>query len=90
MAMRYEKLKNYAPSLLPRDMDISLDAEIEEQRELEDPGLTRLLAGVGLIPADTQAQGISEIPANTLSDNISGVMQTTEGFSDERHGQATS
>lgn len=55
MTMRYEKLKDYAPSLLPRDMDISLDAEIEEQleqRELEDPGLTRLLAGVGLIPAD--------------------------------------
>ncbi len=38
----------------------------------------------------TQAQGISEIPANTLSDNISGVMQTMEGFSDGRHGQATS
>ena len=38
----------------------------------------------------TQAQGISEIPANTLNDNISGVMQATEGFSDERHGQATS
>ena len=38
----------------------------------------------------TQAEGISEIPANTLGDNISGVMQPTEGFSDERHRQAIS
>lgn len=55
MTMRYEKLKDCAPSLLPRNMDISLDAEIEEQlaqRDLEDPGLTRLLAGAGLIPTD--------------------------------------
>jgi hypothetical protein len=37
-----------------------------------------------------QTQGVSEIPANTLGDNISGVMQATEGFSDQRHGQATS
>ncbi|CRY69815.1 Uncharacterised protein [Yersinia pekkanenii] len=66
MAMRYEKLKDYAPSLLPRDMDISLDAEIEEQleqRELEDPGLTRLLAGVGLIPADNLS-GASPAPSD--------------------------
>jgi len=38
----------------------------------------------------TQAQGISQIPANTLGDNIDGIMQPLEGVSDQRHGQIPS
>lgn len=38
----------------------------------------------------TQAQGISQIPANTQGDNIDGIMQPPEGISDQRHGQVTS
>jgi hypothetical protein len=30
----------------------------------------------------TQAQSISQIPANTLGDDIDGIMQAFEGFSD--------
>ena len=37
-----------------------------------------------------QAQGIGQIPANTLGDNIDGIMQPPEGFSDQGHGQVTS
>ena len=32
-----------------------------------------------------QTQGIRQIPVNTLRDNIDGIMQVTEGFSDQRH-----
>ncbi|CDG90460.1 conserved hypothetical protein [Xenorhabdus bovienii str. feltiae Florida] len=28
-------------------------------------------------------QNLSEVPPNTLSDNIGGIMQATEGFSDQ-------
>ncbi len=35
------------------------------------------------------AQGISQIQANTLSNDIDGVMQAFKGFLDQRHGQAT-
>jgi hypothetical protein len=37
-----------------------------------------------------QAEGISQIPANTLSNNVDGVMQAFESFSYQRHEQATS
>ena len=37
-----------------------------------------------------EAQGIRQVPADTLSNNINGVMQASEGLSDKRHGQATS
>ena len=33
-----------------------------------------------------QAEGISQIPADTLRDNINGIMQALEGFLDQRHG----
>jgi len=38
----------------------------------------------------TKAERVSEIPADTLSDNIDGIMQANEGFSDQSHGQVTS
>ena len=38
----------------------------------------------------TQAQGIRQIPADTLRDNINRIMQAGEGFSDQRHRQITS
>jgi hypothetical protein len=38
----------------------------------------------------TQAQGISQVPANTLGNNIDGIMQPPEGISDQRHDQVTS
>lgn len=31
-----------------------------------------------------QAQGVSQIPAHTLSDNIDGIVQVFEGVSDQR------
>ena len=34
----------------------------------------------------TQAQGIGKVPANALGDDINGVMESFEGFSDQRHG----
>lgn len=37
-----------------------------------------------------QAQGISQTAANTLGNNIDGIMQSFEGVSDQRHRQATS
>ncbi|MCW2106573.1 UNVERIFIED_ORG: hypothetical protein M2402_003756 [Rahnella aquatilis] len=37
-----------------------------------------------------QAEGISQISANTLSNNIEGIEQAFEGFSYQRHEQATS
>lgn len=90
MTMRYEKLKDCAPSLLPRDMDISLDAEIEEQleqRKLEDPGLTRLLSGVGLISADNLS-GTSPAP----SDNQTGAdpLSSVKSLSTPINPQSTS
>lgn len=36
-----------------------------------------------------RAQGISQILANTLGNNIDGIMQPLEGISDQRHGQVT-
>lgn len=38
----------------------------------------------------SQAQGISQIPSDTLSNNIDGIMQAFEGISEQRHRQATS
>jgi len=38
----------------------------------------------------SQTQGISQIPANTLSDDIDRIMQAIEGFSDQGHRQAAS
>lgn len=38
----------------------------------------------------TQAQGIGQIPANTLGYNIDGIMQPLEGVSDRGHGQEAS
>ncbi|WP_447873014.1 hypothetical protein [Serratia fonticola] len=37
-----------------------------------------------------QAKGISQIPTNTLRDNIDGVMQAFKGISDQWHEQVTS
>jgi hypothetical protein len=37
----------------------------------------------------TQTQGVSQIPANTLCDDIDGVMQAFECVSNKRHEQAT-
>lgn len=36
-----------------------------------------------------QAQGISQIPADALSNDIDGIMQAFKRFLDQRHGQAT-
>ncbi|AOF17120.1 hypothetical protein BED35_00200 (plasmid) [Yersinia enterocolitica] len=36
-----------------------------------------------------QAQGVSQIPANTLRNNIDGIVQAFERVSDQRDGQAT-
>ncbi|OON37546.1 hypothetical protein BTJ39_20345 [Izhakiella australiensis] len=36
-----------------------------------------------------QAQGISQIPADTLSNNVNGIMQAFKGFLDQRHGRTT-
>ncbi len=36
-----------------------------------------------------KAQGISQIPANTPGDNVDGIMQASESFSEQGHGQAT-
>jgi len=33
-----------------------------------------------------QTEGISQIPANTLSNNIKGIVQAFESFSYQRHG----
>jgi hypothetical protein len=38
----------------------------------------------------SQAQGISQIPSDTLSNNIDGIMQAFEGVSDQKHRQTTS
>ncbi|QIP94537.1 hypothetical protein HAP32_05165 (plasmid) [Serratia fonticola] len=35
----------------------------------------------------SQTQCIGEVPADTLSHNIDGIMQATESVSNERHGQ---
>lgn len=35
----------------------------------------------------TQAQGIGKVPTNTLGDDIDRVMESFEGFSDQRHGR---
>lgn len=35
----------------------------------------------------TQAQGIGQMPANTLVNNIDGIMQPPEGVSGQKHGQ---
>ena len=37
-----------------------------------------------------QAKGISQIPANALSNNIEGIVQAFEGFTYQRREQATS
>lgn len=37
-----------------------------------------------------QTQGVSKIPANTLHDDIDGIMQPFEGVSDHRHDHAAS
>ncbi len=37
-----------------------------------------------------QAKGISQIPASALGNDIDGIVQTLEGISDQRYGQATS
>lgn len=37
-----------------------------------------------------QAQGISQITADTLSNDIGGIMQAFKGFLDQGYGQATS
>lgn len=37
-----------------------------------------------------QTQGVSKIPANTLHDDIDGIMQSCERVSDQRHDQAAS
>jgi hypothetical protein len=34
----------------------------------------------------TQAQGIGKVPANALGDDIDRVMESFEGFVDQRHG----
>ncbi|KTA80748.1 hypothetical protein VO71_21750 [Aeromonas salmonicida subsp. smithia] len=34
----------------------------------------------------SQAQGIGKIPADTLGDDIDRVMESLEGFADQRHG----
>jgi len=34
----------------------------------------------------TQAQSIGKLPANALGDDIDRVMESFEGFSDQRHG----
>lgn len=34
-----------------------------------------------------QAEGIGQIPANTLGYHIDGIMQAPEGASEQRHGQ---
>ena len=36
----------------------------------------------------TKAQGICQIPADTLGDNIDGIMQALESFLDQRHRQS--
>ena len=36
-----------------------------------------------------QTQGISKIPANTLRDDIGGIVQAFEGISSKRHSQVT-
>ena len=36
-----------------------------------------------------QAEGVSQIPANTLSNNINGIVQGFKSFSYQRHGQVT-
>ncbi|OZT67972.1 hypothetical protein CH644_23980 [Salmonella enterica subsp. enterica serovar Kentucky] len=36
----------------------------------------------------SQAQGIVQIAADTLSNNISRIVQAMQSFSDQRHGQA--
>lgn len=38
----------------------------------------------------TQAQGISQVPADALSNNIGGIMQAFKGFLDQLHSQSTS
>ncbi|RMN22370.1 hypothetical protein ALQ63_00774 [Serratia plymuthica] len=38
----------------------------------------------------TQAHGVGQIPANTLGDNIDGIMQPPEGVSVQKNGQVTS
>ena len=35
----------------------------------------------------TQAQSIGKVPANALGDDIDRVMESFEGFSDQRHGR---
>ncbi len=42
------------------------------------------------LPQVAQAQGISQLPADTLGNNIDGIMQAFKGFLDQRQGQATS
>jgi hypothetical protein len=37
----------------------------------------------------SQIERVSQIPADTLGNNIDRVMQVTEGLSDQGHGQAT-
>lgn len=37
-----------------------------------------------------QAQGVSEIPTNTLRDDIDGIIQTFKGVSDQRYGRVIS
>jgi hypothetical protein len=34
----------------------------------------------------TQTQGIGKVPANALGDDIDRIMESLEGFSDQRHG----
>ncbi|EJU30426.1 hypothetical protein HMPREF1144_4614 [Klebsiella sp. OBRC7] len=36
-----------------------------------------------------QAEGVSQIPANTLSNNINGIVQALKSFSYQKHGQVT-
>jgi hypothetical protein len=68
---------------------------IQERYQAEDPAVKR-----GMINDNptlchylfqiSQAQGISQIPSDTLSNNIDGIMQAFEGVSDQKHRQATS
>lgn len=37
----------------------------------------------------TQTQGTGQVPPNTLSNNISRIVQTTEDFTDQKYGQET-
>jgi len=68
---------------------------IQQRHQADDPAMLRGM--VNNIPAlshhflqITQAQGISQVPANTLGNNIDGIMQPPEGISDQRYGQVTS